>query len=146
MSKLFIYYSLSGNGDVVADEYKKNRYDIVKITTKKQMPKSFFGCIMKGGLLAGLGKKAALNDYNKDISAYEEVVVEFPIWNGKPACAANTLMSDIDFSSKKLTFVLCSGGGEAPKTEAKLKEKYSCNVLHLKDPKKNPDELKKLLF
>ena len=31
MKKLFIYYSLSGNGDYVADYLKNKNYDIIKI-------------------------------------------------------------------------------------------------------------------
>lgn len=146
MSKLFIYYSLSGNGDLVSEEYKKNGYEIRKVTTAKPMPKSMFGCILKGGFEAGIGKKAVLNIYDKDISEFNEITVCFPIWNGRPATAANTIMNDLDLSGKKLTFVLCSGGGEAPKTEKLLKEKYDCKIIHLKEVKKNPSELKKLEF
>ena len=42
MKKLFIYYSNTGNGDVVANYLAENGYDIRKITPKKNLPKAFF--------------------------------------------------------------------------------------------------------
>ena len=36
MKKLFIYYSLSGNGDLVAERLSKLGYDPRKVKTKKK--------------------------------------------------------------------------------------------------------------
>ena len=53
MKGLFIYYSLSGNGDLVAEKMKEKGYDIRPVRLKKPMPKKFFSQIMAGGFLAG---------------------------------------------------------------------------------------------
>ena len=42
MKKLFIYSSFTGNGDLVAEEFKKKGYEIRKVIEKKKFPKSFF--------------------------------------------------------------------------------------------------------
>ena len=46
MKKLFIYYSLSNNGGVVADYFRDKGYDIRKVITNRKYPNSFFGRIM----------------------------------------------------------------------------------------------------
>ena len=51
MNKLFIYYSLTGNGDCVA-EYLKDNYDIRKIETKETLPKNYILRILAGGYKA----------------------------------------------------------------------------------------------
>ncbi len=144
MKKIFIYYSNSGNGDVVKSFYEKHGYDIRKVEAKRGLPKSFFWQMMLGGMLAGFNHKAKLKNFNYDISEYDEVVIGSPIWNGKFACPINTLLKNIKLDNKKLTFVLYSGSGSAPKTVKKINKKYSAKVVELKEPKKYPDNLKKL--
>lgn len=144
MKKIFIYYSNSGNGDVVKSFYEKQGYDIRKVEAKRGLPKSFFWQMMLGGMLAGFNHKAKLKNFNYDISEYDEVVIGSPIWNGKIACPINTLLKNIKLDNKKLTFVLYSGSGSAPKTVKKINKKYSAKVVELKEPKKYPDNLKKL--
>ena len=46
MSKLFIYYSLTGSGEVVANAMKEKGYELRKVTEKKKMPKKFFFMIL----------------------------------------------------------------------------------------------------
>ena len=42
MKKKFIYYSLTGNGDIVSDYLKEKGYDIRKVIPKHKLPKNFF--------------------------------------------------------------------------------------------------------
>ena len=41
MKKIFIYYSLTGNGDVVAGYLKNKNYDIRKVITKEPLPNNY---------------------------------------------------------------------------------------------------------
>lgn len=144
MEKIFIYYSHSGNGDILANYYKERGYEIRKAVPKKDIPQSFFWGVLTGGFHAGINKKYKLVDFNYDISNFDEVVIGSPIWNGKLACPINTVLANVNLEGKKLTFVLYSGSGEALKTVKKLKEKYNCEVIELKEPNKYPEELNKL--
>ena len=58
MAKLFIYYTLSGNGDIVSDYLKEKGVDIRKIETNYKLSKHMFFAMMKGGFRALIGKKA----------------------------------------------------------------------------------------
>ena len=144
MKKLFIYYSHSGNGELVAEKMKELGYDIRRIKPKKDLSKKFFFAVMKGGFLAGINHKSKLIDYDNDISEYDEIAIGSPIWNGKLSSPINTVLSLTNLCDKKLNFILYSGGGSAPKAIKKLKNLYNCQIIELKEPKKYLDELDKL--
>ena len=141
MKKLFIYYSKTGNGDLVAENLAENGYDIRKVTPKHSLPKKFFFMVFFGGFLAGINRKAPLVGYDGDVKDYDEIVVGSPIWCGKLSCPINTVLSETDFTGKKLSFILYAGG-EAPKAEELLRKKYAgASVIVLKEPKKYPEQL-----
>lgn len=142
MKKIFIYYSLSGNGDVVATYLKTKNIDVRKVIIKDKMPKSYIGQILKGGFLAGINYKMELDNFDNNTDNYDEIIIGSPIWNGRLACPINTVLDSID-SNKRISFVLYSGSGEAPKAEKMIKERYgNVNIIVLKDPKKNIDDMK----
>ena len=145
MKKLFLYYSLSGNGDVVANCYKEKGYDIRKVETLKGLPKVFFFAMMSGGFQAGIKKKAKLKDFNPDISEYEEIVIGSPIWNARIAPAINTVLASLNFSDKLVSFVFYSGSGTAKNAVKRINKEYpNAKIVLLKQPKDYPDELNKL--
>ena len=145
MKKLFLYYSNTGNGDVVAEAFKKKGYDIRKFDTVKKLPKSFFWAMMVGGFQAGAKKKAKLLPFDQDISSYEEVVIGSPIWNGTFTPALNGLLDVLDLSTSKLSFVFYSGSGEGKKAVERLQKEFpNAPYIFLQEPKKYPEQLKKL--
>ena len=83
MKKLFLYYSHTGNGDIVSKEFEKAGFEIRKVSEKKKMPKSFFWSIMSGGFRAGLGLRGKLVNYDNDVTSFEKIVIGSPIWNGR---------------------------------------------------------------
>ena len=145
MKKLFIYYSLTGNGELVADCLSKKGYEIRRVYEKKKMPKKFFFMILSGGFRAGMKQKGKLIDYDNNISEFDEIVIGSPIWNGRTPPAINSVLAETDLKDKKLTFVLYAGGGEAPKTIKRLYKEYpQTDIVILKEPKKYNTELEKL--
>ena len=145
MKKLFVYYSLTGNGDLVADYLKNKGYDIRKVTEKKKMPKKFFFMVMTGGFRAGINAKAKLVNYDSDVSSYDEIVIGSPIWNAKFTPVLNSIVKQTNFENKKLTFVFYSGSGEGPKAEKKARELYpNAEIIFMQEPKKYDKEFAKL--
>ena len=145
MNKLFLYSSFTGNGDVVSKEFEKAGFELRKAVEKKKFPKSFFWSIMSGGFRASFGVKGKLVNYDNDVSKYEKIVIGSPIWNGRFPPVMNAVLKETDFSNKDLTFVFYSGSGEGKKAEERVKKEFpSAKILFLKDPKKYPDNLKKL--
>ena len=145
MKRLFIYYSDTGNGEAVASRMRERGYDTRRVIPQKELPKPFFLKILKGGFLAGTGFCSPLVDYDSDLSEYEELVIGSPIWNGRIASPINTVLSETDFSGKKVAFILYSGGGSAPKAVARILRDFpGADIIQLKEPKANPDEFEKL--
>lgn len=145
MKKLLIYYSYSGNGELVADCLSKKGYEIRRVYEKKKMPKRFFFMILSGGFRAGMKQKGKLIDYDNNISEFDEIVIGSPIWNGRTPPAINSVLAETDLKDKKLTFVLYAGGGEAPKTVKRINKEYpQADIIILKEPKKYNEEIAKL--
>ena len=145
MKKLLIYYSLTGNGDLLSEHLSKQGYEVRKVIEKKKMPKSVFWMIMIGGFRAGFNFKGKLVDYNNDVKEYDEVVIGSPIWNGKTTPAINSVLKQTDLTGKKLTFVFYSGSGEGKKAEKKIKKLYpESTIIFLKEPKKYNEQFDKI--
>ncbi len=145
MPKILIYYSLSGNGDAVAEKMKESGFEIRKVEPRKEQPKKFFAQILRGGFNAGRKYCEPLKDYDPDVSGYDEIAIGSPIWNGRLSCPVNTVLRDTALSGKRLTFILYSGSGAAPKAEKQIRDRFpDAAILHLKEPKKNPETLSKL--
>ena len=145
MSKIFIYYTRSGNGDVIADKYKELGFDIRKVETKYKLSKNLFLACMKGGFHATIGKKPKLINFDNNINDYEEIIIGSPIWNGRLSCPINTVLKNLNFENKNVKFVLYSGSGEAEPAKKYINKKYpNSKIVILKEPKKYVDELKKL--
>jgi hypothetical protein len=143
--KLFIYYSETGNGDIVADYYKNKEYDIEKIESKK-LPKLMFFQMMVGGFRAAAGIKPKISELTKDINNYDEIIIGSPIWFDRLCAPIRTLLSKYDLTNKKITFVLYSGGGTAEAATEFINANYpDAKVVILKQPKNNVDQIEKEL-
>ena len=145
MKTLFIYYSNTGNGDLVAEHLSNKGLDIRKVERKKKMPKTFFFNVMTGGFLASVGHKDKLVDFDNNINDYEHIIIGSPIWNDRFSSPINTVLSKLDLTNKKIAFVLYSGSGEGKHAKAKIEKNYpNALVVMVKEPKKYNDELSKL--
>ncbi len=146
MKKIFIYYSLSGNGDTVATYLKEKNIDIRKVKPKKELPNNMILRILSGGFLAGINHKDKLINFDNNITSYDEIIIGSPIWNGRLSSPINTVLDEIDLSNKKVTFILYSGSGVAPKTDKLLHSKYKdVNIINIKEPAKNKTFMKNIL-
>ena len=144
MKKIFIYYSLTNNGDVVADVFKEKGYEIRKVVTKKKYPKNKFLMIMNGGYKATFNKKDKLLEFDSDISNYNKVVIGSPIWNDRLSAPINSVISLLDLKNKDLSFVFYSASGKGDHAKEKVKDLFEADSIILKEPKNNKEELNKL--
>ena len=142
MKKIFIYFSLTGSGDIVSDYMKKNGYDIRKVISKNKYPKKMFPLMMVGGFKALTKMKDKLIDFDSNIDDYNEVVIGTPIWFDRVSSPINTVLSKLDLSNKKVSFILYSASGDAKKATERLKDIGDITIL--KEPKKYKEELNKI--
>lgn len=145
MKKLFIYYSLTGNGEVVSNLLEKQGYILRRVIEKKKMPKKFFFRVLIGGFRAGINQRGKLINYDNDVSNFEEIVIGSPLWNGKFPPAINSVLDKTNLENKILTFLIYSGSGEAPKIPIILEKRgIKADLIILKEPKTHLEELDKI--
>ena len=145
MSKLLIYYSYTGNGDIVANYFKNKNIDIRRVESKYKLSKVLFFAMMKGGFSAFINRKPKLINYDNDISNYDEIYVGSPIWNGRLAPVTNSILKNTNLENKKITFILYSGSGTGKNAINKIHKLYpNSRIIILKEPKKYKEELTKL--
>ena len=143
MKKIFIYYSLTGNGDLVANYLKNKNIDIRKVIPEKPLPKNKILSILTGGFLAFIEYQDKLVAFDNDISEYDEVIIGSPIWNSRLSSPINTVINKIDLNDKPVTFILYSGSGTSPKATEKIKKlSKNAKIINLKEPKNNFDSEK----
>lgn len=145
MKRLFIYYSLTGNGDIVADYLKDKKYDVRKVKTKEPLPNNFILRILSGGYKAMINYQDKLINFDDNIKDYDEIIIGSPIWNSRLSSPINAVLKLLDLSNKKVTFILYSGSGKNSKAMEILNNKYpNCKIINLKEPKKYKEQLKNL--
>ena len=143
MKKIFIYYSLTGNGDCVSKLFNSDT-TIRKIETIKQLPKFKIFQILVGGFQTLIDYRDPLRDFDNNIEDYDEIIIGSPIWNDRLATPVRSAIEKLNLKDKKITFVLYSGSGKANKASEFIKKNYTNDIIILKEPLKNITELNKL--
>ena len=144
MKKLFIYFSLTDNGNIVAETLKEKGYDIRKIKIHKKYPDNKLLMILSGGYKATFNKKDKLLDFDNNIIDYDKIVIGSPIWNDRISAPINSVLSLLDLKDKDISFVFYSASGKGNHAIEKVKNLYGAKSIILKEPKTNKEELKKL--
>jgi hypothetical protein len=147
MSKIFIYYSLTGNGDAVADYLKDKGYEILKLQTKRKNPKHVgFFTMMHYGRKATFRECEELLPYAFEENNYEKIIIGTPVWADRIATPLNSFFKDHPLTDKKPLVLFYSGGGTCKKGKADLlKICPSASSLDLLLPKKNREAMAKAL-
>ena len=147
MEKYFIYYSLTGNGDLVAHHLKKKGYSPIKVETIKPISRNVnFFRIMKYGFRAGLGKKEKIKDINLEIKEDDVVIIGSPIWNDRLSTPINALLSQIELNKETTRFIVYPAGETAKKVVKQLEKLGFKNPPFVfSNPLKHQDEIQNIL-
>lgn len=111
MKNLVVYYSYEGNTKEIANEIKKEiNADILEIKPKKEKKtKSLFRFVW-GGMQVYMTKKPKLEEYNVDLSKYDNIFIGSPCWFGTFAPPINTFLSENKIENKNIYLFVCNGG------------------------------------
>lgn len=141
MKNLIVYYSYEGNTAALVDGMKNViDADILRLIPKKEkVTKSLFRFIW-GGIQVYMTKKPLLEDYNIDISKYDNIIIATPCWFGTYAPPINTFLSNETIKNKNI-YLLLSNGGNIKNTwkdfENALKGNKIVSKFDIKYPIKN---------
>ena len=144
--KYFIYFSLSGNGDFIANFLKEKGYEIIKVETLKPFGKINFFRMLKYGFRAGTQKKDNIKDINLELKEDDEVIIGSPIWNDRLSTPINTLLSKFDFNKESTKFIVYPAGDKAVKVVGQLEKLgFKNKPIIYTYPLKNQDKADDLL-
>jgi flavodoxin len=102
MKVLVVYYSLTGNTELVAKTIAEMlRADIRRVEEVKQRKKGI-GLFISGGYAAFRNKCSEIKPIDYNLSGYDLIFLGSPIWAGKCVPAINTFIKNADFKDKKV--------------------------------------------
>ena len=146
MSKYFVYYSATGNGDFLAELLKEAGYEPVKVEMVKPMGKVGFFKILHFGGQAMLNKKAKIQEINLSLNSDDQVVIGSPIWNDRLSTPINAVLEKFDFNKETTQFVLYPAGEGTNKSKEQLKKLGFVNEpVVISYPLKKQDKSKELI-
>ena len=144
--KYFIYFSATGNGDLLADILKEKGYTPIKVETIKPLGKMNFFRILKYGGHAMMNKKANIKPLNIDIKEDDTVIIGSPIWNDRLSTPINAVLDQFEFDKKKTTFILYPAGKTTNKSKSQIaKLGFEGQIIVTPYPKKYIDKTKSAL-
>lgn len=109
---LIVYYTLTGNTKVVAEEIqKKTGFDIQRIRETKERKQ---GNIMGSALGALLGLKSRIKPLDFSLENTESIFLGVQIWAGKTAPAINRYLSKVSLKQKKIWLFVTKADNKVP--------------------------------
>ena len=126
MKTLVLYYSYTGNAKKFAEAFaEKDNADIAVIESVKRPGKLkayTLGCFTALG-----GKSWPIQPLDKDMAAYDRLVLFIPVWAGNPPPFVNAVLEELP-TGKTIVVKMVSASGKSnckEKLEAKIKAKGS---------------------
>lgn len=146
MAKIFVYYSATGSGDLLANFLSKQGYEILKLEMEKPIRKmNFFKMIHYGGQAAA-HKKAVLKPYVFKEKDYEKILIGSPVWADNLSTPINAFLADHPLHEASPVFLFYSLGGECKKGQRIVKKMYPKAIcFDLLSPKKDLSKAEALL-
>ena len=146
MSKYFVYYSATGNGDFLAELLKEAGYEPVKVEMVKPMGKVGFFKILHFGGQAMLNKKAKIQEINLSLNNDDQVVIGSPIWNDRLSTPINAVLEKFNFNKETTQFVLYPAGEGTNKSKEQIKKLGFVNEpVVISYPLRKQDKAKELI-
>ena len=151
MKTAIVYYSMSGNTKLVAEQMAAElNADLIPLIPKKAYPDSGFKKFFWGGKSAVMGDKPKLEPYAFDVYSYDLVILGSPVWAGTFAPPLRTFLKENRdaLRGKRFAAFVCQGGSGAEKALNKIKEALDGAgldaALTLNDPVPDPEKEKQI--
>lgn len=111
LKSLIVYYSYEGNTEeIIKGMQDVIEADVLKLVPKKERKtKSLFRFVW-GGMQVYMTKRPKLEEYNVDLSKYDNIIIGSPCWFGTYAPPINTFLTDNKLENKNIYLLVCNGG------------------------------------
>ena len=146
MNKYFMYFSVTGNGDFLANELAKKGYIPVKIELVKPIKKVNFWMILHYGGRAMFKKKENIKELNLELQEDDLVVVGSPIWNDLLSTPVLTALGKVSLNKETTKFILYPAGEGTKKSLEQIKKLgYSGETIVIQHPLKYEEKALELI-
>ena len=109
MNTLVLYYSKTGNTEIVAREISKAvNGGLKKIELKKDI--SFMGA----AFTAAFGLKGKIKQMDFNAKDYDNIFIGTPVWAGKTSTPINTFLSEADLTGKNVFIFVTQADAKTP--------------------------------
>ena len=123
MKTLVVYYSLTGNTDVVAQTLARDLGADLRRVEDVEKPEVNWWFMISGGFAAVRGAETPIKPVDASLQGYDRVFVGSPVWGGSPATPINTFIAQTDFTGKNVILFMTMGGNDAAGALQKLRER-----------------------
>lgn len=111
MKNLIVYYSYEGNTEeLVKGMQEAIEADVLKLVPKNEKKSKGLFRFVWGGIQVYMTKKPELEEYNVDLSQYDNIIIGCPCWFGTYAPPINTFLSENKIENKNIYLLVCNGG------------------------------------
>ena len=144
MKTIIVYYSLNGNTDAAARSLaEKLGAALLRLEPETAYPDKGFKKFLWGGKSAVMAETPTLRPYDFDASAWDQVILGFPVWASNLAPPLRTFLRDnaAALAGKRVAAFACMAGSGGDKALAKLEALLGRPLaakLILIDPKDRP--------
>ncbi len=119
MKKLVVFYSLSGNTEIVAKTIAKElKADLCRVEETRK--RNRFLVYMTGGFAAFRDKCSEIKPVALDVHDYDLIFLGSPVWASRPVPAINAFISSTDFKNRKVIVFFTMGGEEYRKAVSNI--------------------------
>lgn len=142
MKSIIVYYSMSGNCELVSEDISQRiGADILRIYPEEAYPDKGVRKFLWGGKAAVMGDTPKLKPYTFNADEYDRVIFGFPVWAASPAPPIKSFIKENGdkLRGKRFAVFTCMSGSGGEKAIEKLKAMLSVEELEaqviLIDPK-----------
>ena len=120
---LVVYYSLTGNTDVVAQALAKELGADVRRVEDVEKPSANWWFMITASIAAIRGVESEIKPIDAGFRDYDRVFVGSPVWAGSPSTPINAFIAKADFTGKAVVPFMTMGGDDASGALKKMSER-----------------------
>ncbi|TFF63388.1 MAG: flavodoxin [Promethearchaeota archaeon] len=148
MNILVVYYSLTGNTRMIAEEIAASlNSELLELKPVKELDPESGMKYFWGGFQATMRKKPELEQFEIDPMDYDLLFLGSPVWAWRQSPPMLSFVKKYDLSGKKLALWMCAAGNGVKARERFTKVLKDCNVIAdicFQEPlQNNPENAKK---
>lgn len=121
MKTIILYYTFGGTSKKEAEKIAESNKEAVLCEVKEMKKRNIITAFFSGCPMAMKREASKIQPISYQLEDYDRIILVAPIWAGFPVPAFNAMVNLLP-KGREVELFLCSGGGEAPKSEEGTKQ------------------------